>query len=75
MHSLSVLLSAVETSRTTSLVTVIRNCVRVPRILAAATIRGRRLFCSELPIVRLLFKGGDYSRVASIQRNTVAIYQ
>ena len=36
-------------------------------LLAAATIRGRRLFGSELPIVRLLFEGGDYSRVATIR--------
>ena len=32
-----------------------------------ATIRGWRLFCSELQIVRLLFEGSDYLRVASIQ--------
>ena len=40
-------------------------------VLAMATIPGRYLFCSELPIVWLLFESGNYSRVASIQRNTV----
>ena len=41
---------------------------RALRILAPATIRGRRLFHSELPNMPLLFEGGDYSRVASNQR-------
>ena len=30
-----------------SMVTVVRNRVRVPHLLAGATIRGRRLFCSK----------------------------
>ena len=46
-------------------------CVCVLCILTTATIRGWRLFPSELPIVRLLFEGGDYLRTASIQRNTI----
>ena len=36
--------------------------VCMPHILAVATFRGWRLFCSELLIVRLLFEGGDYSK-------------
>ena len=39
--------------------------VRAPRILAAVTIGGRRLFCSELLIVWLLLEGGDYARAMS----------
>ena len=46
--------------------------IRVLRVLHVATIRGWRLFRLEFPIVRLLFEGGDYSRAASNQRNTVA---
>ena len=38
-----------------------------------ATIRGQCLFRSELPIVWLLCEGSDYSRVASIRRNTVLL--
>ena len=34
--------------------------------LAAATIQVWHLFCSELPIVRLLFEGGDYLMVVSV---------
>ena len=78
-RSLSVLLSAVETTRTTRIAQalawwlsseIIRT--RVPRILlATATIRGRCLFLSELRIVRLLFKGGDYLRATPIRKNTV----
>ena len=43
------------------------------RIVAAATNRGRRLFCSALPEVRLLFEGGDESRAASDRKNTVYV--
>ena len=67
-HSLSVLLSAVETTRTTWIaqalawwlsLEIIRT--RVPRILLAmATIRGRCLFLLELQIVWLLFEGDAY---------------
>ena len=62
MCSLSVLLSSAN------LVTVI-ICTRehLPYILAAATIRGRRLFHSELPIMQLLFEGGVYSKKYSIK--------
>ena len=75
--SLSVLLSAVETSLRTQTaleiaqwvsVALISVRIRAPCILAAATIWGWRLFHSELPTVWLLFEGGDYSRAAS---NTV----
>ena len=75
-HSLSILLSAVETSlrkRTALeiaqlLTGIISTHVRVLLILATATtcIRGWRLFHSELC--------GYYSRVASNRRNTVLIY-
>ena len=41
------------------------------RLVAAATIQERRLFCSALAQVRLLFKSGVYSREASIQSYTV----
>ena len=37
--------------------------VAIVHILATATIRGWCLFCSELPIVRLLFEGSNYSNV------------
>jgi len=77
-RSLPVLLSAVEMGLRTqtalvqgSVAAIISTRVRVPHIVTAATIRGRRLFCSELLIVQLLFEGGDYSRVASNRRNTV----
>ena len=40
-------------------------------IVAAASIRGRRLFRSAPQIVRRLFEGGVYSRAASIRGNTV----
>ena len=46
--------------------------MRVPCLLNVATIRGRHLFVQELRTVRLLFKGGHYLRVASIQRNMVS---
>ena len=58
------MLSAVEMSRTTQTVlalawsllsAIIRTHIHVPCILAAATIRGRHLFHSVLPIMRLLF--------------------
>ena len=69
VHSLSVLLSAVEMTHTTQIALAlawwpssesIRTRVCVPHILAAATIRGRCLFRSELPIVWLLFEGSVY---------------
>ena len=31
-------------------------------MLAAATIQGQRLFCSKLPIMWLLFEGGENSK-------------
>ena len=104
-HSLSVLLSTVETSRhsyysrvviierkivrllfeggdylrvayntyspSASPMTVFRKKFVYVCTVAAATIQGWCLFRSELQIVWLLFKGSDYSRVASIRRNTV----
>ena len=79
-HSLSVLLSAVETTCTPQIALalawwplseIISTRVRVPCMLATATSPGRYLFCSELSNVWLLFKSGNYSRVASIRRNTV----
>ena len=39
----------------------------LPHIIAMANIRGWHLFRSELPIVWLIFEGGDYSRAVSIQ--------
>ena len=44
---------------------MIRICVRVPRILATTTIQGRCLFVQSFQL------RGDYSRAASIRRNTV----
>ena len=41
------------------------------RLVAAATIRERRLFRSALAQVRLLFESGVYSREASIRSYTV----
>ena len=41
--------------------------VHVLHIVTAATIQGRCLICSEPLIVRLLFKGGVYSRAVSIR--------
>ena len=49
---------------------IICTHVHMPCLLAAGTIRGWHLL---LRIVRLLFKGGDYSRVATIRRNVVAV--
>ena len=43
------------------------------RLVAAATIRERHLFCSALAQVRLLFESGIYSREASIRSYTVAV--
>ena len=63
-------------SPSVSLGTIVRNyshTVHVPRVLAAAAIRGRHLSHSELWIVCLLFKGSNYLRAASVQRNTVHI--
>ena len=42
------------------------------RLLAAATIRERRLFRSAIAQVRLLFERGVYSREASIRSYTVS---
>ena len=53
---------------------IIRIRVHVPRTVAAATIRGRRLFCSELLIVWLLFEGGDYSKKYGIQCTKQGVY-
>ena len=44
------------------------------RLVAAATIRERRLFRSVLAQVRLLFESGVYSRGASIRSYTVVIF-
>ena len=96
--SLSVLLSVVETSRTTQTALVlawwpsseiicitqtalalawwpsseiicIRACMCVLHIpvVAAVTILGQDLFCSEILIMQWLFEGGDHSRVATIR--------
>ena len=65
-RSLSVLLLAVETNHRPQTAQEIAEGVsagivstrfHAPRILAMATIRGRCLFCSKLPIVQLLFEG------------------
>ena len=67
MCSLSVLLS-VEMTHTTQMALalawwpsseMIHTCVCILRILAAATIQGQSLFCSELPIVRLLLRAAS----------------
>ena len=47
-------------------------CRALIRLVAAATIRERRLFRSALAQVRLLFESGIYSREASIRSYTVA---
>ena len=66
LHSLSVLLSAMETSRTTRIALVLAwwpssEIIRTRlHVLAMATIGGRCLFHSELPIVLPLFVGGVY---------------
>ena len=82
-RSLSVLLSAMEMSPRTQTgleitqwasVAIISMCVRVPCILAMATIQGWRLFHPELPIVQPLFKGSECSRVASNQRYMVYMH-
>ena len=50
----------------------ISSCCRaLIRLVAAATIRERRLFRSALAQVRLLFESGVYSREASIRSYTV----
>ena len=41
-----------------ALMAIISTHVRAPHILATATIRWQRLFCSELLIVQLVFEGG-----------------
>ena len=46
-------------------------CRALIRLVAAATIRERRLFRSALAQVRLLFESGVYSREASIRSYTV----
>ena len=82
MHSLSVLLPAVETSHTTQIVLALASwplseinciCVHAMCILATATIHGWHLFCSEFPIVRLPIGSGNYSSVASIQKYSWSI--
>ena len=72
MHSLSVLLEtshrtwrALEIAQGAS-AGIISRRVRALRILAMATIWGQRLFCSDLPIVRLLLEGSVYLRAVSI---------
>ena len=74
-HSLSVLLSAMETCHATQIAPalawwpsseIIHTHVRVPCILAAATILRQHLFGSKLPITWLLFKGSIYSKKYSI---------
>ena len=74
--SLSVLLSAVETSFRTwtpleiaqwAIAAIISMHVHVQRILAMATNPGWHLFCSEFPIVWILFEGDDYSRWSLIE--------
>ena len=79
-HSLSVMLSAIELSRTTQTTLVlawspssaiIRTHMHVSHILATATIQGQHLFSSVFSIMRLLFEGGDYLSTASIRRNMV----
>ena len=75
--SLSLLLSAVGTTRTTQTVLalawwpsseIIRTRVRMPHLLAAATIRGWRLFrsrasdCAATIWGQWLFEGGVYSK-------------
>ena len=54
----------------------VRTCtylqiIALIRLVAAATIRERRLFRSALAQVRLLFESGVYSRGASIRSYTV----
>ena len=56
----------------------VRTCTylllfRSERLVAAATIRERHLFCSALAQVRLLFESGIYSRAASIRSYTVTL--
>ena len=77
-HSLSVLLSAVEMNLRTrtaleiaqwALAAIISTHVCVPHVLATATVWGWCLFRLELPIVRLLFDGSNYSMMVSNQRN------
>ena len=52
-------------------VVLVSTHIRAPRIPAAVTIGGRRLFHSELLIVWLLLEDGDYSRAVSNRRSTV----
>ena len=76
-RSLSVLLSAVETSLRTRTALEIAQFALAASIsmricalctLAVATIHEVPfLFCLEFAIVRLLFEGGDYSRAVSIR--------
>jgi len=77
MHSLSVLLSVVEMSLRTCTILEIAQGALAAIIssrtlcaqceLAMATIQGWHSFHSKLPVVRLLFEGGDYSRAATIR--------
>ena len=80
--SLSVVLSALETSHTTrtelplgwwlsSKIICTRVCTGIPPI---ATIRGRCLFCLEFPIGRLIFEGGVYSRKYGMRSAQLLIY-
>ena len=78
IHSFSVLLSAMVTSRTALEVAqwtsaaIFSTPVHAPCILVAASIQRWHLFHSYLLIVQLLFKGPNYSRAASNRRNTVS---
>ena len=53
-------------SPSTGVVTITRNlfctCVHVAHIPVMATICGRYLFCSEFPIMQLLFEGSTHSK-------------
>ena len=40
----------------------------VLHILAMGVVRGWHLFCSDYPIERLLFEGGDYSRLVNLKK-------
>ena len=55
-------------------IVLVSTHIHAPRIPAAVTIGGRRLFHSELLIVWLLLEGGDYSRAVSNRRSTVHTY-
>ena len=78
------MLSAVETSRTTRTALllaqseIILKCLRVLRSVAATTVHSRAVFmflrardCAATLRGLRLCEGSDYSRAASIRRNTV----